>query len=144
MSGKKCFKCGAVLPLTEFYKHPEMSDGHLNKCKECTKRDVKENRVVKRDYYHQFDRERTKTPKRQMQKNSYAKAAQEKTPQKYKARMKLHNATRDGKVQRQPCVFCGNELAEAHHQDYSKPFDVVWVCFKCHRERLHGQTVTAV
>ena len=35
---KKCFKCEKTLPIDEFYVHPQLSDGHLNKCKSCGKR----------------------------------------------------------------------------------------------------------
>jgi hypothetical protein len=53
---KKCFKCSRELPLSAFYKHPAMADGHVNKCKDCNKADVRENREKKLDYYREYDR----------------------------------------------------------------------------------------
>jgi hypothetical protein len=38
---KVCFRCEKEQPITEFYKHKAMADGHLNKCKTCTKGDTR-------------------------------------------------------------------------------------------------------
>lgn len=60
-------------------------------------------------------------------------------PEKYKARNAVGNALRDGRLTKQPCRICGSKVGvQAHHTSYSRPLDVLWECFKCHREKEHG------
>lgn len=42
---------------------------------------------------------------------------------------------RRGQIKKQPCEICG-ELAQMHHEDYSKPLEIKWLCRKHHLE-LH-------
>lgn len=60
-----------------------------------------------------------------------------KTPEKVRARRKLGKAVKAGKIQRQPCP-CGNPKSHGHHEDYSKPLEVTWLCASCHG-KLHWQ-----
>lgn len=50
------------------------------------------------------------------------------------AQKALHSAMRRGLVEKQPCAICGDEKSEAHHPDYSRPADVIWLCRKHHRQ----------
>lgn len=54
MIEKECFICHKIKPLSEFYVHKEMTDGHLNKCKECTKAYMRsrDTREYDRNRYH--------------------------------------------------------------------------------------------
>lgn len=60
MEYKVCFKCGRVLPLDSFYKHPRMRDGHLNKCKDCTKTGVHNRWVEKSKDPEWVEKERSR------------------------------------------------------------------------------------
>lgn len=53
---------------------------------------------------------------------------------KYYARRAVTNAIEYGRLVKEPCSVCGEQKVEAHHPDYSKPFEVVWVCKPHHAE----------
>jgi hypothetical protein len=55
-------------------------------------------------------------------------------PGKVAARTALQHAVRDGRIVRGPCEVCGNANTHGHHDDYSKPLDVRWLCRKHHDE----------
>ena len=127
---KECFKCNKVKPLSDFYRHPQMKDGRVNKCKECNKLDVRENRNKKLDYYRAYDRKRgnRQTPE-------YRKRYDEENPIKYGARTMVGNYVRDGKLKKaESCEECGKvqKGLHGHHDDYAKPLSVRWLCCPCH------------
>jgi hypothetical protein len=59
----------------------------------------------------------------------------EKHPEKYRARMEVLKAKRKGTLIKQPCEICGDNKVEAHHEDYSKPLEIKWLCTKHHKQR---------
>ena len=139
MEQKVCFKCGKLLPLTEFYVHPQMADGHLNKCMDCTRKDVNEGRAARRDYYREYDRRRFKDAHRKIVVAKHNQSMRARFPEKYKCRTYFGNAVRDGRILRpDSCSACGGKcIPQGHHADYSKPLDVQWLCRSCHG-KLHG------
>lgn len=67
----------------------------------------------------------------------YTKRFREKHREKHLAQCKARYALRSGKLVPQPCADCGKPSACKHHEDYSKPLEVTWLCDVCHRVR-HG------
>jgi hypothetical protein len=57
-------------------------------------------------------------------------------PEKVYARNLIAYRLRRGTITRQPCEVCGKEMGEAHHDDYSRPAEVRWLCRE-HHELAH-------
>ncbi len=132
---KNCFKCNTVKPLSEFYAHPRMADGHVNKCKECNKNDSTANRNKNIEKVRAYDRARSKEPERIKAAAEVTRAWRAEDSLRVLAHSSVARAIRRGDLVRQPCCRCGEEKAVAHHEDYEKPLDVVWLCQPCHKQR---------
>ncbi len=142
---KQCFKCLLWKPLEDFYKHPMMADGRLGKCKECNKKDVRENwrKIVKDPVRLQKERVRTREKMKRRREagkqTQQSKAAHEKWAMNNKLKLKAGRlaaqAQKAGKlVKPARCQECRKPAArlEKHHEDYSKPLQVQWLCSACH------------
>ena len=149
MYNKKCFKCGNVKDISQFYKHQQMKDGHLNKCKECTKKDTIKNYHDNLEYYKNYEKSRATLPHRidarkLYSKTEYGKQSHRKSRMKYitkypnarKAHKIFSYAIKSNKITRgDSCEQCSSRTRiEGHHDDYNFPLDVRWLCCKCHHK----------
>lgn len=134
-SEKECFKCKTVKPLAEFYKHSAMGDGHLNKCKECTKNDVNKHRSENLEKIRAYDRARGKISERLKSNTEITRAWRAEDKRRQAVHNAVSRAIRNGSLVRQPCVRCGAIKSLAHHEDYDKPLEIMWLCQPCHKQR---------
>lgn len=145
-----CKSCGLDKEYDEFYKHPKASSGIDSTCKECRKEKIRENRAKKIEYYRNYDRERFKNDprvKERHKKYQETDAGKEKlreakkrfiakNPVKRAAHVILGNAVRDGRIIKPArCDECKSTgRIHGHHDDYSMPLVVRWLCPKCHKK----------
>jgi len=131
---KVCKWCGKCKSLGDFYKHPGMKDGHLNKCKACVIEYARADRQARLEVHRARDRERYRTPHRRAQLVACVKKHRRCNPDKARARSAVSRAIREGKLERKPCEVCGYTKVEGHHDDYARPLEVRWLCRPHHRQ----------
>ena len=170
---KSCICCRERKPTAEFYEHPMMADGRLNKCRDCCKLHAAANYRAKREAHNQrygFPQSATKQCKDCGQvkpldefyykaTGKYQRRAECTTcfairhaadapktqearirwrrnnPGKTQAQATLRRAVRSCRIAKpSTCSRCGREASriEGHHNDYTKPLKVEWLCTKCH------------
>lgn len=61
------------------------------------------------------------------------------TLERYRIQHRAHaavlNAIKSGKLIPKPCEVCGVLKADAHHEDYTKKLEVIWLCSLHHNEK---------
>lgn len=127
---KVCINCLKTKPYSEFYKHPQMADGYLGRCKECQKELSRRRDPIKIKAYEKI---RAQNPERKIAQAQCQRNRRAKFPQKERAHYLVSQALKKGHLVKQPCQVCGNVRSEAHHPDYNTPLAVYWLCFTHHR-----------
>jgi hypothetical protein len=112
---KKCKICKNSLPVQSFCADKASLDGFATRCRECNKGRI---RAIQ-DKTPGYNREHSKTFK-------------QRHPEKRAAHKAVENALRAGMLTKLPCSVCGNTKSESHHEDYTKPLEVIWFCRQHH------------
>lgn len=128
---KRCTKCHIEKPLSGFHIDRRKRDGHFSACKKCANEATvncqKKNPRIPDARRRGSRIYRTKLENRLkiISRSLVNKALRKGLIEKSKACMWLY-------TEKSPC----NGRIEAHHQDYSKPLEVMWLCKK-HHEIIH-------
>lgn len=153
---KTCRGCGESQPLPRFEAHSQMGDGHLNFCRTCVSRKNRvrylknrEARIKAAADWRRANPERALEANRQWKRKNARRVAEsnkrsdERYPEKTLARRLLKEAVRVGRLDKPTaCEDCDKRidnprLLHGHHEDYSKPYEVDWLCASCHMKRHH-------
>jgi len=129
---KHCNSCETEKDESEFGKRKASYDGLSAKCRMCQKvydkaRNNQEHRVEARAIYAQTDEGRLSSNKA---KAEYRK----RNPNKSKSHAKVAREIRKGNLFKKPCEKCEGLEVHAHHDDYSAPLNIRWLCAKHHSQ----------
>lgn len=141
ITSKRCSRCKLVLDLSRFSKNWRSKSGYRSRCKSCGVFEAgewyKRNKLASKIYHDKWKRTEAGI---ESKRRSNARREREQ-PWRGKAVRAVNNAIRDRRLFRGPCEVCGTtERVQGHHDDYSKPLDVRWLCFKHHLE-FHGKQI---
>lgn len=132
-----CTGCKVEKLLTEFKKDKRGPLGYAHRCRACCN-------ACDTNTPDKIARKRQRNRERERQRAARKKAFSVPDPVKRRARHLIGAAVERGEVARPTfCSDCGQPCrTEAHHVDYSRPFDVEWLCTGCHGKRHRKEIAT--
>lgn len=129
---KTCSSCKSEKESEMFQKRKASHDGLTSRCKSCLK-EYEDSRL--RDPKRMMARrEYQKTSKGKISHNKASKKWVEKNAIKRGCHIIVGNALRDKRLFKSTCEVCGSKKVEGHHDDYSRPLSVRWLCAEHHNQ----------
>lgn len=122
---KVCNRCKEEKSVAHFYKSRSNVQTRRAVCRECISKAYNKETARLQNIKRRDSGKNGETMKRMTAKY----------PEKFIARHKLVYAVKMGRIKKLPCDECGDNKSEAHHPDYSKPLEVIWLCRKHHAEK---------
>lgn len=126
---KKCSVCGGNFPLAFFYRRNTRPCGYMAACKKCTGKQ----RKVDMPKHH----ERDQLTEQERNNRNRAFGIRSRPHIGSKQRSLVGAALRSGKLIKPENCTINNERCvgrlEAHHPEYNKPLDILWLCAEHHR-----------
>lgn len=140
---KFCHKCQASKPVSMFSACRRNKDGLQAYCKGCRLEMQREYRATQPEKYLDAARRRDPEKNRQACREWSSKNREKiyeirrRYPERDKARRSYRYAIETGVLVRpDTCEMCGEKpkvgKIQGHHEDYSKPLEVKWLCVRCH------------
>lgn len=132
---KTCTQCKRTLPKDSFCRWCLSPDGLAPQCRECRKKDRMRYACLNRDQVRESSRRRRAKNPELMRKQDAENAKRMRLKHKKKASVRKMVGYRvsNGIIKPLPCAFCGETKTVAHHNDYDKPLELLWLCTSHHR-----------
>lgn len=139
---KGCARCKLDKPASAFSKDNHIKCGLRSICRVCDGIQNKAYYRKNRDKVKQRTWEHDRTDRGREVARTSSRKMYYKHLQKVRARTAVRIALGNGRLTKMPCEACGDPKSQAHHEDYSKPLSVEWLCITHHRIR-EGRSVVS-
>lgn len=136
---KRCTDCHKMKPLSEFHIRRRNPDGHTERCKICNRAAAA--RWLRAHPKHAADSRKAYAVAHRERCNAAARKWKKLNPKKRAVQAAFYKAQRSGDLvfDEPRCTIrtCRSKKVEAHHSDYSKPYDVIFLCNRHHKAWHH-------